>query len=375
MKIISIGPAHPLRGGIAKFNEALSRALISGDQDLLIYSYKFQYPDLIFPGKTQFSDDPPPSGLDIRNEIHSVNIINWRLSAEKIIREKPDLVIVHYWMPFFAPALSSILRIIRKKGIKGILLAHNLIPHESQPAAEFFTRRLLKNINGMVCLSKSVREDAHRFRPDLPVRVMPHPVYTNYGEKISRAEAVKALKLSPDYRYLLFFGLVRKYKGLDLLLHAMNEMENREGWKLIIAGEFYDDREFYDEIIDKYTLENRVVIFDYYIPDKDVNLLFSVADAVVQPYRSATQSGVTQVSHYYGVPMIVTNVGGLPEIISHGKTGYVVPPEPHWIAKAIDEFLKREDLEDMRNSVYKKKEEYSWESFAQKLIEFVKEIN
>ncbi|MGC9343259.1 MAG: glycosyltransferase [Bacteroidales bacterium] len=373
MKIVSIGPAYPLRGGIAKFNEALSATLVAKGHDLKLYSYRYQYPAFLFPGKTQYTTEKPIIQLDINNEIHSINFIGWKFSAAKIYYERPDFVIVHYWMPFFAPALSSILRFLKRRKIKIILLAHNLIPHEAQPGAAFFTKKLLNQLNGMVCLSLSVKEDAHHFRPNLPVKVLPHPVYNIYGEKIDKKTALEKLSLSANYRYLLFFGLIRKYKGLDILLEALPEIKAK-GWKLIVAGEFYENREDYDELIDKYNLEDKLIIYDNYIPDNEVGVLFSVADLVVQPYRSATQSGVTQISYYFGVPMIVTNVGGLPEIVDHGKTGYVVPPEPHWIAKAIDEFFSRDDHDEIEEAVLEKKKEYSWEVFSNKLMEFVDEL-
>lgn len=373
MKIISIGPAYPLRGGIAKFNEALSATLVAKGHDIKIFSYRYQYPSFIFPGETQYSTEEPILKLNIESNIHSMNFLSWKISAWKIYRDSPDLVIVHYWMPFFAPVMSSILKFLKNRSIKVILLAHNLIPHEKQPGTEFFTGRLLKQVHGMVCLSASVVEDAHFFRPNLPVKLLPHPVYNIYGEKVDRHEALQKLKLSDEHKYLLFFGLIRKYKGLDLLLHAL-PMVKEKGWKLIVAGEFYENREEYDAIIDKYSLEDKTIIYDKYIPDREVGLLFSVADLVVQPYRTATQSGVTQISYYFGIPMIVTNVGGLPEIVDHGKTGYVVPPEPHWIAKAIDEFYSRNDHDSMEKAVLEKKAEYSWEFFAEQLMKFVEEL-
>jgi glycosyltransferase involved in cell wall biosynthesis len=373
LRIVSIGPAYPLRGGIAKFNEALSATLITKGHELKLYSYRYQYPAFLFPGKTQYTKEKPILLLEVKNEIHSLNFLRWKCSARKIYRELPDLVIVHYWMPFFAPVLSVILRYLKRRGVKIILLAHNLIPHEVQPGTHFFTRRLLKQLSGIVCLSVSVKEDALLIKPDLPAKVLPHPVYNIYGERMDKKMAMDRLGLSENYRYLLFFGLIRKYKGLDILLHALPEIATKN-LKLIIAGEFYENREAYDEIIDKYNLEDKLIIFDKYIPDNQVGPLFSVADLVVQPYRSATQSGVTKISYYFGVPMIVTNVGGLPEIVDHGKTGYVVPPEPHWIARAIDEFFSRDDQEDIKKAVLDKKKEYSWEVFSNRLLEFVGEL-
>jgi glycosyltransferase involved in cell wall biosynthesis len=373
LKIISIGPAYPLRGGIAKFNEALSSKLIAKGNDIRVFSYRYQYPSFIFPGKTQYSTEGFLPGLNIVNDIHSLNFVSWKISAWKIYKESPDLVIAHYWMPFFAPVLGSILKLLKRRGIKTILLAHNLIPHEPQPGAEFFTRRLLKQVNGMICLSESVKEDAYSFRPSLPVKLLPHPVYNIYGERVDRVKALSALNLSADYKYLLFFGLVRKYKGLDILLRALPQVKEK-GWKLIVAGEFYDNKEDYDALIDKYSLEDKVIVLNKYIPDKEVGMLFSLADVVVQPYRTATQSGVTQICYYFGTPMIVTNVGGLPEIVDHGKTGYVVPPEPHWIAKAIDEFYSRNDKEKMEHAVLEKKKSYSWDTFVEKMMDFIEEI-
>ncbi len=370
MKILSIGPAHPLRGGIARFNESLAMHLQQDGNEVEIISYRFQYPALLFPGKSQYSNGEAPAGLRIDARIHSLSPFNWRRVSGEVIRRQPRLVIIHYWMPFFAPAMGYIAgRIKKKPGITVLLLAHNLIPHEHQPGTVFLTRRLLRNVNGLVALSGSVVRDAKKILPGLPAIVIPHPVYDSYGEKEDRATSLSHLGLSTGKKYILFFGLVRKYKGLDILLRAL-PLVKTEDLAVLVAGEFYDKKEEYLALADELNIRHMIILRDEYIPDDEVKYYFSAADLVVQPYRSATQSGVTQIAYHFEVPMVVSDVGGLPEIVEDGVTGFVVRPEPEEIAGAIDRFFFSPDKEKFIAGVRKRKKDFSWVSFTGRLLAF-----
>lgn len=373
MKILSIGPAFPLRGGIAKFNESLSIQLGKEGHEVVVFTYRYQYPSFLFPGKSQFIQNGTPPDLDIRSDLHSINLFTWRGTCKRILDENPDLVIVHYWMPFFAPQLNYLLGRLKRKRKKVILLAHNLMPHERQPGTRYLTGKLLSRIDGLLCLSSSVQTDALNIRDSLKTLVIPHPVYDVYGEREEREHAIKALGLQEDYRYLLFFGLIRAYKGLDLLLKAIPEME-RKDIKILVAGEFYESRENYRELIDDPSIAERLLIKDSFIPDDDVRHYFCAADLVVQPYRTATQSGVTQIAYHFGIPMIVTRVGGLPEIVVDGSTGYVTGKEPEEIAEAVNRFYREDRLAAFKENVLLRSADFSWKAFCEKLTEFARSL-
>ena len=369
MKIVSIGPASPLRGGIAKFNESFVLACIKKNFDAEIISYKFLYPSFLFPGKTQYSEDPAPDNLKITQAIHSVNPFNWGNVAKMINKISPDLVIIHYWMPFFAPALGTIARKIKASNRTVIIaVAHNLFPHESQPGIKLLTGFFLKPVDGFVGLSSSVLSDFRTFKMIKPAICLPHPVYDIYGHKPSREEALSFLKLDPGFRYLLFFGLIRKYKGLDLLLDAFSRL-NVEKVKLIVAGEFYENKRGYFSMADTLGISDRVIFTDKFIPENEVRYYFSAADTVVQPYISATQSGVTQIAYHFDCPMVVSNVGGLPEIVFDGQTGFVCQRDPVEIALAIRKSLDLDTRKKLIEGIKREKYRFSWTTFVEKVIE------
>jgi D-inositol-3-phosphate glycosyltransferase len=371
LKIISIGPAPPLRGGISRFNESFSAALKKAGVDVEMVSFRFLYPRLLFPGKTQFSGTTAPEGMNIHPLIHPLNPLNWIRVAREIIKFRPDIVVFHYWMPFFAPAYGTISRRLKKSSEAGIFaVVHNLIPHEKQPGAAMLTRFFLRPLNGVVTLSSSVLKDLEALLPGSRGLFMPHPVYDIFGEIIGKGEARKFLGLDPGYSYLLFFGLVRDYKGLDLLLNSLTFVNSNE-YRLIIAGEFYGNKSKYQEIISDNHLDNFVLIRDEYIPDDEVKYYFCAADLVVQPYKSATQSGITQMAYHFERPMLVTRVGGLPEIVPQGKAGYVVNPAPEDIGAAINEFLMDKRKERFLSFIRKEKEKYSWKNFIESFLNFI----
>lgn len=356
------------------FNESFSLSLKNCGVDVELFSFQFLYPDFLFPGKTQYTSSPSPEGLAIYSVIHPINPLSWKSVTDKVIEARPDLVVFHYWMPFFAPVYSAIARGVKRNSkARLIAVTHNLIPHEMQPGAKTLARYFMKTLDGVVTLSSAVLNDLEKLVPGKRGIFLPHPVYDVYGEKVSREESLKQLGLDPSFRYLLFFGLVRDYKGLDILLEALGQVKSK-AYKLIIAGEFYNKKERYLKIISEMKIEDRVIIRDKYIPDEEVKYYFSAADLVVQPYKSATQSGVTQIAYHFESPMLVSSVGGLPEIVPDRKAGYVVNPDPGEIATTIDEFLSRKDKDQFIPFIRKEKERFSWSNFTEKLLQFEKTL-
>lgn len=372
MKIAIIGSAHPLRGGgISTFNERLAKALQENGHEVAIYSFYLQYPSLLFPGKNQFTDEPAPEELTIHSVINSINPLNWIRVGEKIKAQKPDLVIVRYWLPFMGPALGTILRQIKKnKFIRTISILDNVIPHEKRPGDIPFTKYFLKPVDAFVSMSREVLGDLRKFEPLKPAVYAPHPVYDNYGDPLPKALARQHLGL-PDYgKYILFFGFIRKYKGLDLLLEAMADPRIRHsGIRLIVAGEYYGDREYYENMIDRLELQGSLALYTDFIPNTEVSKYFSAADCVVQPYRTATQSGISQIAYHFEKPMIVTNVGGLPEIVPDGKVGFVTEVSPSAIADALLRFYTHDLEKEFQANLRIEKQKYSWAHFTKEIMD------
>jgi len=368
LKVISIGPACPLRGGIAKFNESFALACKAAGHDSEIISFKFLYPGFLFPGKSQYSDDPPPPGITIKTWLHSINPFNWIINAGKIIRLQPDIVVFHYWMPFFAPVMGFLARRIKKKtGARVIAIIHNLLPHEKQAFSGILSSYFINSIDGVVSLSESVLQDVRRFNKSINTVMLPHPLYVVYGTKLQRPEAINHLKLDPDKKYLLFFGLIRKYKGLDLLLRAFANVKMPD-LMLIVAGEFYEDKSLYFTLADELGISKRVMFTESFIPDSEVKYYFSAADMVVQPYITATQSGVTQIAYQFDCPMLVTNTGGLAEIVLDNKTGFVCEKDPVEIADSITSFFFFFLSGMMIENIKKEKQRFSWENFVRQAL-------
>ncbi len=370
MKIIILGSAYPLRGGIASYNERLAQALQIAGHDVTIYSFSLQYPGFLFPGKSQFSTDSAPADLKILTKVNSINPLNWLLVGGELKKLKPDLILVKYWLPFMAPCFGTILRRVKKnKHTKVVSILDNIIPHEKRVGDNLLTNYFVKVVDGFVSMSDNVKEDLKKFDTIKPSVLQPHPLYDHFGEQVSREQALNKLNLSSDFRYLLFFGFIRKYKGLDILLEAMaDEQIKLLPIKLLVAGEFYEDEKPYLEQIERWNLHERVLLFKDFIPNEKVKYFFSVADMVVQPYRHATQSGVTQVAYQFNVPMIVTDVGGLAEIVPDGKAGYVVPPTSNDIANAIKRSFQSEELSRLKEGVLDEKKRFSWQAMVDSII-------
>jgi len=374
-KIVIIGSAYPLRGGLSAYNERLARAYLQNGDEVIIYTFSLQYPGFLFPGKTQYSSDPPPADLDIRVEVNSINPLTWFAIGKKIKKLKPDLVIIKFWIPFMAPCLGTIARIIRKNKIsKVISIIDNIIPHEKRPGDRLLANYWVKSVDGFIAMSKSVLTDLETFDKSKPKLFCPHPLYDNFGALTDKEAARRSLNLEVDGKFILFFGFIRDYKGLDLLLKAMaDERIRKTGIKLIVAGEFYTDPKPYNEIIEKENLKEKVVLATDFIPDAEVSKYFSAADLVVQPYKDATQSGVTQIAYHFNKPMITTDVGGLAEIVPNRKVGYVINPEVQEIADAILRFYTNDKEKEFVERVKQEKMKYTWENMLRTIDNLTKE--
>lgn len=367
MKIVIVGTSYPYRGGIAAFTDRLATEFVKEGIDIEVVTFKLQYPSFLFPGKTQYSDAKAPAGFYIERKINSISPLNWIKVGREIRKKNPDIVIFTYWMSFFAPCFGKIARVIKRRcNARCIGLIHNMIPHEKSVLDKMFAPYFVKAMDGFVALSQSVLDDvASLDKQGKPKCMVPHPLYDHYGEIMERKEALKHLDLDPNYRYCLFFGLVRAYKGLDLLIDAFaDERLRKNDVKLIVAGEFYDDEKPYLEKIKKHNLEDFIIIENQYISDDNVKYYFNVADIVVQPYKSATQSGVTQIAYHFEKPMLVTNVGGLGEIIPDGKVGYVVEPKPSSIADALVDFFENGRFDAFVEGVRDEKQTYQWSNMT-----------
>lgn len=368
-KVVIIGPAHPLRGGLATFNQRLAKEFNERGDDCSICSFSLQYPSFLFPGKTQFTDEPAPAGIKINTVINSINPFNWIKIGNRLKKEQPDLIIVRFWLPFMGPALGTILRRVKKnKHTRVVCIADNVIPHEKRPGDKPFTSYFLKSCDAFVTMSEKVMRDLRLFEKDKPARLVSHPLYDNFGAILSKQEARNHLGLPATEKIILFFGFIRRYKGLDLLLDAMSVLKNpahpASDIKLLVAGEFYEDEKPYREQIEKLQLADSLILKTDFIPDSEVKYYLCAADAVIQPYRNATQSGVTPLAYHFEKPMLVTNVGGLPSLVPHEKVGLVVEPNPAAIAEGILRFYQLgEDyfIPHLRSE----KEKYSWASLVQ----------
>ena len=376
-RIIIVGPAYPYRGGIADFNERLSREFQREGHEVTIYTFTLQYPGFLFPGKTQYSTSPAPADLNIERKVNSINPINWIKVGREIRRQRPDIVMIRFWLPFLAPCLGTIARVVRRdKHIKVVALLDNVIPHERRIGDRLFARYMIKSVGGYVAMSDSVLKDAKSFDDTKPCSLTPHPLYDNFGDKVSRDEAIAHLRLDADQRYILFFGLIRDYKGLDLLLRAFADKRLRgKNVKLLVAGEFYSNAERYEQLEQELELAQHIVWCKEFIPADEVRYYFAVADLVAQPYKSATQSGITQIAYHFERPMLVTDVGGLAEIVPHGKVGYVVKPNTDDIADALVDFINHKQDSDFSTGIAEEKIKYTWDKMTATLIDVANKVN
>jgi glycosyltransferase involved in cell wall biosynthesis len=370
-KIIIIGPAYPLRGGLASYDERLAKEFIDAGFDTSIYTFSYQYPSFLFPGTTQYSSEPAPANIPIKVTINSVNPFNWIAVGNELKNIKPDIIVVRYWLPFMGPCLGTILRRVKKNHhTKVICIADNIFPHEKRPGDKAFTNYFLKPVDGFITMSQKVLADLNQFAKNKPARFVPHPLYDNFGAIISKEEARKKLGINPDDRVLLFFGFIRKYKGLDILLEAMKilkEQQQNQNLKLLVAGEFYEDEKNYHELLNDPEIKPSLILHTNFISDSEVKYYLCAADCVVQPYRSATQSGVTPLAYHFEKPMIVTNVGGLPSLVADRKVGLIAEPDAQSIAEKISLYFELGEaffLPQLREE----KKKYSWKSMTEAIL-------
>lgn len=382
-KIVIIGPGHPLRGGIAASGQRLCKQFIDEGHDCSIYSFSLQYPSFLFPGTTQYSSEPAPKDMEIYSVINSVHPLNWWQVGNALRRLRPDIVVVRYWLPLMGPALGTILRQIRKnKFTRIIALTDNVVPHEKRPGDIPFTRYFLKPCDAFVAMSEKVMNDLRQLEPNKPARLVNHPLYDSFGEAVSREVARERLGIAQSDKVLLFFGIIRKYKGLDILLDALalikekiqakggvKQEQNTPGkLKLLVAGEYYDDKKIYQDQINKLGIQDMLIMHAEYIPDSEVKYYMCAADCVVQPYRNATQSGVTPLAYHFEKPMIVTNVGGLPDLVPPGKVGLVCEPDAGSLATAIERYFELGE-QYFVPSLRQEKEKYSWHNLTQAVFD------
>ena len=373
MKIVILGPAHPYRGGLATIMETMARTYARRGHEVRIVTFTRQYPEFLFPGKSQTVDTPPPADLRIERAVDTVNPLNWIKVGRRLRRERPDMILMKYWTPFMAPCFGTIARIARGNGhTRVVCQIDNVEPHEHHLVDRPFNRWYLSSVDGFVYMSEQVHRELTAYT-SAPAIFSPHPMFENFGPSVPREEACRRTGLDPELRYLLFFGLIRDYKGLDLLLDAW-ALLRREGrlpadMRLLVAGEFYTDKEPYAAQIERSGIGGDVVLHDRFIPDAEVGSYFSAAEALVLPYRTATQSGVTQIAYAFDLPMVSTDVGGLPEIVLDGRTGILCRPDAESIAGAVERLLSAGELERLRANFAVEKRRFSWDEMCDRLVE------
>ena len=366
MRIYFIAPAYPLRGGIAQYTALLYKKMQERGHEVKIISFKRQYPEFLFPGKTQKESGKQIIRTDSEAIIDTLNPLTWLKAFAKIKAERPDLLIFKYWLPLFAPCYITISLLVRLfTEYKVLYICDNIIPHEKRLGDTVLTKIALRYSDYFIVLSDAVQGDLLRFRPDAVYRKVPHPVYDLFHTNYDKITARRKLKIQKE-RVILFFGYIRAYKGLHLILQAMPYVLKHIDITLVVAGEFYDSKEKYTDLIEELNLNYHVEIFDSFIPDEEVGTYFAAADAVVLPYISATQSGIAQIAYNFDKPVIATDVGGLSEVVVNEKTGYIVRPEdPEAFADAIVKFYSQNKNREFVSNVKVEKGKYSWDRMAE----------
>lgn len=376
MKILIVGPAWPYRGGIADFDERIAKEYIKKGDKVEIFTFTLQYPSFLFPGKTQYSPDPRPEDLDIKRKVNSINPFNWIKVGRELKKKNADLLIIKFWLPLMAPCFGTIARIVKGNGkTKVVSILDNIIPHEHRPGDKILSKYFVSSIDAFIAMSKSVYDDLKSLNDKKPCLLSPHPIYDNFGTAVSREEAIGSLGLDPSAKYMLFFGFIRDYKGLDILLKAVaDERIKNNDIKLIVAGEFYNNSEKYFEMEKQLGLEGKIIWRTDFIADEQVKNYFCASDIIVQPYKTATQSGVTQIAYHFEKPMLVTNVGGLPEIVPNGKVGYSVEPEAKVIADAISDFYCNGRYAEFVENIKEEKKKYSWDRMLENVDKAMEQV-
>ena len=383
MRIGIVGTTWPYRGGLAAYNERLARQFIAEGHDVEIFTFTLQYPDFLFPGKTQYSDAPEPTDLKIHRTMNSIHPFSWIKTARAIQKANIDLVVIKFWIPLMAPCLGTIARLCRRKGIRIVSILDNVIPHEPHFWDKWLIHYFIRSVNRFIAMSESVQKDCLKFLPQTrknDVALTVHPLYDNFGEAVDKREARNLLGLPADKTLLLFFGFIRDYKGLDLLMkayarvkHQTSNIKHQNDVLLVVAGEFYNNSEQYKTLEHELGLEGTIAWHTDFIPDDKVRYYFSAADLIVQPYKTATQSGVTQIAYHFERPMLVTNVGGLAEIVPDGKVGYVCEVNEESVSNAIEHFAcmnEKEREAAFRKNIQKEKQKYSWSNLTKLITDY-----
>ena len=372
-KIAIVGPAHPYRGGLASIMQSMAREFQSRGSEVAITTFTLQYPTILFPGKSQTVDTPAPTDLHIERKVSTVNPITWWRVGKELQKSKPDIVLMKYWTPFMAPCFGTIARLARKNGhTKVICQIDNVEPHEHHIIDKPCNHYFLRSVDGFIYMSEQVHSELKTYTK-APALFSPHPIFDNFGERGPRNEACARLRLNPNERYTLFFGLIRDYKGLDILLDAWAEYR-RKGSKLLIAGEFYASRSKYIEQIERLGLKGDIILHDHFIPDSEVKDYFSAADCVVLPYKTATQSGVTQICYNFCTPVIVTRVGGLAEIVPDGRVGYVCEPTKEGVRNAIERIYEDDHLQRFSEAMQDERKRFTWEAMCDRIEELYDQL-
>lgn len=372
MRIAILSCFPPYRGGISQFNTSLYQEL-SGENTVAAFNFKRQYPEFLFPGKTQYIEDGTHIPFTGERVLDTANPLTYITTARKIREWKPDMLLMRYWMPYFAPSQGYVARHMGPE-CKVISILDNVVPHERHFFDRFLTSYYIKGHDGFVVLCNAVRDDLLRIAPDAKYIVSPHPIYSNFGDKVPRLQAMKKLGLDPEKKTLLFFGLIREYKGLDILLEAFASLDDT--YQLVVAGEPYGSFDKYSKIIGQIPGRDRIHLFTRFIGDSEVAGFFCASDLCVLPYRSATQSGISSIAYHFDLPMVTTAVGGLKEMIGDSGTGIVTESvTPEAIREAIERFFSSADIRrSCMEAIAMEKDRLSWSRFCSRLLDFYKRL-
>lgn len=372
MRIALLSCFPPYRGGISQFNTSLYQEL-SRENTVAAFNFRRQYPEFLFPGKTQYIEDGTEPPFNTVRILDTANPLSYISSARTVRAWKPDLLLMRYWMPYFAPSQGYVAR-HAGSGCKVISILDNVVPHESHFFDRPLTSYYLKGNDGFVVLCNAVRDDLLRMLPDARHIVSPHPIYSNFGDKVPSGEARMKLGLDSGKKTLLFFGLIREYKGLDILIEAFSSLD--ESYQLLIAGETYGTFDKYRRLIDSNRNRSRIHVFDRFISDSEVADFFCASDLCVLPYRSATQSGISSIAYHFDLPLVTTSVGGLKEMIGDSGTGIVTESiTPEAIHEAIVRYFSDENIRrSCTDAISREKDRLSWKNFCSRLLDFYKTL-
>jgi glycosyltransferase involved in cell wall biosynthesis len=368
MRVCLVGPSYPYRGGISHFTQMLAREFATA-HDVTVINFSRLYPAALFPGRTQFDESDSPLAIESRRLVDSVDPFSWRRAADAVVEFDADIVVFQWWHPFFAPAFRSMCGRIRRRGRSRIVyLCHNVLPHESSPVDRMLVRWGMSRAHGFVVQSREDGRTLASLLPGAVVEFNPMPVFDLFASGAPDRDDARR-RLDVDGRVVLFFGLVRPYKGLRTLLRAFAIARKDLDATLLVVGEFYEPRAPYDALIASLGLESCVRVVDRYVPNEEVGAYFRAADVVVLPYLSATQSAIVQTAYSFGTPVVVTSVGGLPDVVADADTGFVVPPEaPDALAAAMVRFFAEDAGPRMRAQIAARADEFSWRACADAIV-------